>query len=74
MSDLPTLDGAREAVKSKARNLVPWLEAPYQCDDCGVYCMAERTYDPQRAAFHPMGMAPCWSCPECNTDYVRERD
>jgi hypothetical protein len=72
MSDLPTLDGAKQAVEAKAKTLVPWLPDPYRCDSCGCYCDAERCYDAQRAAFYPMGMAPCWSCPECGSDYVRE--
>jgi hypothetical protein len=72
MSDLPTLDGAKKAVETTAKTLVPWLPDPFECPECRVYCDAERTYDPQRAAFYPMGQAPCWLCPECGSEYVRE--
>lgn len=74
MSDLPTLDGVAEGVRQRTKELCPWLPDPFQCPECQVYTDAERTYDPQRAAFHPMGMAPSWYCGECDTHYVRERD
>lgn len=72
--DIPelTTETASKA-KNKTKNLIPWLPDPYICDECEVYCDAERTYDPQTAAFHPNGMAPSWVCPECGTAYRRER-
>lgn len=72
MSDLPTLDGATDAIERTAKQLCPWLPDPFECPECGVYTDAERCYDPQRAAFHPGGMAPCWHCPECGSNYARE--
>jgi transcription elongation factor Elf1 len=73
MSELPTLDGAKDAIQAKAKTLVPWLPNPFECPECGVYTDAERCYDPQRAAFYSMGMAPCWECPECGRQFQRDR-
>jgi predicted RNA-binding Zn-ribbon protein involved in translation (DUF1610 family) len=72
--ELPELGTTSEQVQEKVKTLVPWLPDPFECPDCGVYTDAERTYDPQRAAFYPMGMAPCWKCPECGREFVRESE
>lgn len=72
MSELPTLDKARETAKSKAKTLVPWLSDPLTCPECGKYMDATRVYDPQQAAFYPMGEAPAWTCDECDVQLRRE--
>jgi transcription elongation factor Elf1 len=74
MSDIPFVDTAQDTVndvKQKGKTLVPWLPDPFKCPECNRYCDSTRVYDPQRAAFHPGGLAPAWTCPECNQDFVR---
>jgi DNA-directed RNA polymerase subunit RPC12/RpoP len=68
MSNLPTLDDAQEAVE-KATGLIPWLEDPYECDNCGAYCEADTQYVGQVAEYTEV-----WDCPECSSRYFRERE
>lgn len=76
MSDTPfvpsELSEVAKQAKGTARSLLPWLPDPFECPDCGVFCEATRVYDPQQAAFHPMGMCPAWECPECEMYYRRD--
>ena len=69
MSDLPTIDDAKETV-SKARGLVPWLEDPHQCE-CGEYCEATTEYVGEQAMY-----VDVWVCPndDCGARYYRDRE
>lgn len=70
MSDLPTLDGADDAVQ-KAKGLLPWLDDPYVCDHCGQYCLAETEYVAEQAMYEDV-----WVCPteDCDSRYYRDRE
>jgi len=70
MSDLPTLDDAQDAVE-KATGLIPWLEDPYECDNCGTFCEADTQYVGQQAAYTDV-----WVCPneDCSSRYYRDRE
>ena len=70
MSDLPTLDDAQDAVE-KATGLIPWLEDPKECDNCGAYCTADTQYVGQIADYTDV-----WVCPneDCSSRYFRERE
>jgi len=71
MDSLPELArDATEAVKGRARNLLPWLPDPYSCDECGSLCNAEFVYNPKTAAFD-QGACPAWVCPSCGFVCVR---
>lgn len=73
--DIPTLGDAEDvtdAVQRKTKTLVPWLDPPLECPECGSYMDAERVYDPQQAAFYPMGQAPAWVCKDCDIQLRRE--
>lgn len=73
--EIPELSDATEGLTEaaqEARSLIPWLPSPMVCPTCNDYCRADRKYDPQTAAFHPMGMAPTWYCESCETHYRRE--
>jgi transcription elongation factor Elf1 len=72
--ELPELGEQTEKVKENVKTLVPWLPEPFTCPECNRYCDSTRAYDPQRAAFYSMGMAPAWTCPECERDFVRESE
>jgi uncharacterized protein with PIN domain len=41
------------------------------CEHCDVACQASTTYNPNTAAFDG-GASPCWACPECGRNYVRD--
>lgn len=70
MVDLPELArDASEATKSKARNLLPWLETPKTCDNCGELCIATVTYDPRQCLY-----VDCWQCNSCQATFYREED
>jgi len=43
------------------------------CPACQTGCEPTHTYDPDRAAFDG-GASPAWVCPDCGSEYVRERD
>jgi len=70
MSDLPTLDDAQDAVE-KATGLIPWLEDPKECDNCGTYCEADTQYVGQQASYMDV-----WVCPneDCRSRYYRNRE
>jgi rubredoxin len=72
MSDLPTLDGATDAIERTAKQLCPWLPDPFECPECKVYTDATRAYDPQTAAFGKGGYVQAWECPECEATFRRE--
>jgi len=77
MDKIPSLGdpdvGALEEATERAKNLIPWLADPKECEECGRYCDATRAYDARTAAFYPNGRRPVWECPECETLYYRER-
>jgi hypothetical protein len=58
---------ASDDVEQQARNLIPWLENPYECDHCGQLCYAEEQYVESQALEMKV-----WQCRECDSRYYRE--
>lgn len=77
--DLRPIQAAKDAVEagaSAAGERLPfspwWLPDPFECPECGAACVEGRAYDPERAAFHPLGQAPTWHCEACDRHFRRE--
>ena len=71
MPDLPTFSDAQDAAEDVARHgrtLIPWLDSPPTCDECGALRYASETYHPRQAA-----VVASWECRECDAaDTVRD--
>lgn len=79
MSDIPFVDPAADKAKDtaeRASKRLPfnpwWLPDPFECPECGAACVEGRAYDPERAAWFPLGQAPTWHCEACDRHYRRE--
>lgn len=62
------IDEDAPSVAERAKNLVPWLPDPHQCDECGAYCDATHEYVAEQAM-----QVDIWKCPECESRYYRDR-
>lgn len=67
--DLPRFDPDPDAdpPTGDTGTRIPWLPAPFECDDCGVVC--EQTTEYSTTLYEPV---PAWTCPECGQSYHRE--
>ena len=66
---LEKAEKAVDSAKSATKNLCPWLEPPFKCPQCNVYCDAEVDYVREQAI--PVKI---WRCTECNSRFYRHRD
>ena len=64
------VENAVEGAKKSTRNLVPWLEDPKTCEECGVYCLSTHEYVDAKGT---VGYTDVWRCPECGKRYYRDR-
>lgn len=64
------LDDGAAAVR-EFRTFLGIQREAFACPDCGVACEETTVHDPARAAFDG-GESPAWTCPECQSDFVRE--
>lgn len=71
-SDL-LIDDDGEGVVAKFTEFLGIRREAFVCPECNVACEEARTFDPGRAAFDG-GESPCWRCPECSREFVREVD
>jgi len=60
---------AKDKATEQTKRLVPWLDDPHVCDECGAYCDATVDYVAQQADYMDV-----WECPECEARYFRNRD
>lgn len=62
-----------EGVVSRVTSFLGIQREAFVCPDCGVACEESTTYNPDTAGFDG-GVCPCWVCPECQSEFVREAD
>jgi len=69
LEDGEIVEQAKQKVQD-GKNLIPWLEDPHECDNCGAYCNATREFVDTTAWVGPTDI---WKCPECNSRFFRDR-
>ena len=60
---------AKDKATEQTKRLVPWLDDPHVCDECGAYCDASMGYVQEQAM-----TVRTWECPQCNSRYYRHRE
>ena len=67
------IDNDGGSITSTIRSLLGIEQEQHVCSKCDTPCSKSTTYDYRTAAFNH-GTQPCWECPECGAEYIREPD
>jgi len=67
------IDDDGDGIVSKVTQFLGIQQEAFTCDHCATACEKSHTYYRETAAFNE-GEQPCWHCPDCGREYVREPD
>jgi hypothetical protein len=65
------VESGADLVESVTSTFLGVEREAFVCPDCDEPCQESFTYNPRTAAFDG-GRSPCWACPSCGSNYVRE--
>jgi len=67
------VDDDDEGVVNKIVSFLGLRREAFKCNHCDTPCEKDVTYYRETAAFND-GKQPCWTCPNCDSQFIREPD